>query len=278
MTPVLLRRLIRPAVLASRSTLTLSTAAPAAEPELTLLSTWFCPYAQRAWIALNHREVPYHWIEALDWHPNGEYKKHPTLLEKNPDGLIPTIFNESEGVVTESILCVQFVDEIPAPGPRLLPTDAFGRARARVEADWVNRRLCSPYYAVLVRKDWDERRSAFAGFLTELRRFCNELRQSGGPFFFGDELSIVDIVFIPYACRLYALEHYRGPDFAVPRDDPDFEPFHRWCDAAFALPSVASTIPERQRYIDHVKKYADGVAKSKVGDAVRAGRTAHELE
>ena len=40
--------------------------------------------------------------------------------------------------------------------------------------EWVNKSLCSPYYAVLVRRDWDERRAAFDALLDALREFSAE--------------------------------------------------------------------------------------------------------
>ena len=291
-------------------------------PVVTLVSSWFCPFAQRAWVALNHRGIAYDWVEALDWNKDGSYKKAPVLLEHNPQGLVPTIIGThgSGEVATESSICVEFADDFaaaypaPASSPSssssqqqheawsnapLLPADPFLRARARVAVEWVNKKLCSPYYAVLVRKDWGERRAAFDGLLDSLREFsaqCEENRaervggggsdddnDDDGPFFFGNRhLSAVDVELIPWACRYYAIDHYRSGlghgDFSIPKDDPTLAPFHRWCEAAFALPSVAPTIPGRQRYIDHVIKYADGSAQSKVGDAVRAGRPAHELK
>ena len=310
-------------------------AVPGRRPVVTLVSSWFCPFAQRAWIALNHRGIAYDWVEALDWNADGSYKKAPVLLAHNPQGLVPTIIGRhgSGEVVTESSICVEFADDFAAAFPDdssssssnnnnnnnnnnnsnnapLLPADPFLRARARLAVEWVNKSLCSPYYAVLVRRDWDERRAAFDALLDALREFSAECeanraaveaevkaleagkggargreieQRRPGPFYLGgDQLSAVDVELIPWACRYYAIDHYRSGlghgNFSIPTDDPTLEPFHRWCAAAFALPSVAPTIPDRQRYIDHVIKYADGSAQSKVGDAVRAGRPAHELK
>ena len=111
---------------------------------------------------------------------------------------------------------------------------------------------------------------AFEGLLDDLRTFCAEIR-GDGPFYFGDQMSMVDISLMPYACRYYALHHYRGDDYAIPTDDPSLERFHVWLDAMSNVPSVAATIPERDRYIAHVKKYADGDAKSKVHACARVG-------
>jgi glutathione S-transferase len=44
------------------------------------------------------------------------------------------------------------------------------------------------------------------------------------------------------------------------------------------LESVKKTLPGKERYLEHIKKYADGSARSKVANAVRRGVTAHEID
>ena len=34
---------------------------------LTYFSAWFCPFAHRTTIALEHHATPYEWVEALGW-------------------------------------------------------------------------------------------------------------------------------------------------------------------------------------------------------------------
>ena len=57
----------------------------AAETGLEFFSAWFCPYAQRAWIALEHHGMKYRKVEGLIPDAPGDdfkgYKKHPRLLE-----------------------------------------------------------------------------------------------------------------------------------------------------------------------------------------------------
>lgn len=82
-------------------------------PQLRFLTAFFCPYAQRARIALEWYKVkytqlgpnynciiiqlPYEHIECLSPGPDG-YTKHPLLLETNPKGLVPTlIVDHSDG-------------------------------------------------------------------------------------------------------------------------------------------------------------------------------------
>ena len=59
---------------------------------LKFYSAWFCPYAQRAWIALEHTGVPFERIEALKLNEDrNSYWKDDRLLAVNPKGLVPTL-------------------------------------------------------------------------------------------------------------------------------------------------------------------------------------------
>jgi len=264
-------------------------------PHFKYLSAWFCPYAHRATLALEHHaeHIDYEWEEALGWEQrpstvgeqgDGRAQEHfyhwksPTLLKHSPGGLVPTLVDADGRSVYESLVCVQFVDEVAvAAGANapLLPADPMERARTRIWADLVNKHCCSPYYGVLVKTDEAGRRESFEQLLGGLRRFTAELR---GEFFCGDAISLVDVALLPWAWRYYVLPHYKGEQYAIPKDDPELAKFHRWLEAMEALPQVARTLPDKERYLEHIAKYASDSARSKVAEAVRAGGVAHDIE
>ena len=74
--------------------------------------------------------------------------------------------------------------------------------------------MTSAYYQTLVRTDPEERKAAFGAILDGLRTFTKERK---GLFWGGDSLGLVDCVLLPYAYRLYVLEHYR---FVSPPSPP----------------------------------------------------------
>jgi len=267
---------------------------------LKYFSAWFCPFAHRATIALEHHRsaIAWDWEEALGWEerpPTGEenfgaaerqnwfyHWKSPGLLAANPLGMIPTLLDEASGrSVYESLLCIEFVDELAAArgsaAPPLLPPCPFERAAARLAAQRVNKEVCSAYYRVLVRTDEAERREGFKKLLQGLRNFIGEVR---GDYWGGDSLGLVDCVLLPYAYRLYVLEHYRGPEYAVPSAGEDglWEKYRAWLHRALSIDSVARTLPNKTRYLAHVAKYAENRARSKVGNAVRRGVEAHDYD
>lgn len=258
------------------------------------LTAWFCPYAHRCALALEHHRGFIDWesVEALGWESRpsriGENQrddehyyhwKSPDLLKYNPSGLVPTLIHlESDRAVFESCVTIEYVDEVAresgSTAPPLLPLDLVERARCRRWADVVNKTCCSPYYGVLVKADEAGRHESHTSLLRGIAAFCKELR---GPFFSGAQPSLVDIALLPWAYRYTVLSHYKGPQYAVPRDGV-YARFHAWLADMEKLPSVSRTLPDKQRYLEHVGKYATGSARSKVANAVRRGAQAHDID
>jgi len=249
----------------------------ALQTPLRFYSAWFCPYAQRAWIALNHCGVPYELLDGLVLDHQDPYKalgytKHPGLLKANPKGLVPTLVEGNNLPVYESLICVEYASELSTNGRSLLPESAAERAHARIQADWVNKHVCSPFYNVLVRKDPDERKQAFEHLQQNLETLSTEIKS---PLYFGNDLSIVDVALFPWIHRIVdakILETFRGMVVRMP------EKLQEWHKTMLALPSVATTIAEPERLVGSYQRYADATAKSAVAEAVRQGKNAHDID
>lgn len=84
--------------------------------------------------------------------------------------------------------------------------------------------------------------------------------------------------FIRRAWRFYIFEHYRGSEYAIPYHEPELHAYKEWFDHVFSLESVKRTLPDKARYLEHIGKYADASARSKVANVVRRGVTAHEID
>ena len=271
--------------------------------KLRYLSAWFCPFAHRATIALEHHSsrIEYEWIEALGWEQRKDenavtgtgkewwyHYKSDELIRTNPSALVPTIIPldangqalESKSIY-ESLVCVDFIDSISgAVGTdRLVSSDPFEAARSRIWADKLNKECCSPYYGILVRKEESERMQHFETLVNGLKAFSKELNKTSGSLFLADnQLSNVDIALIPWAYRYYVFEHYRGREYVLSTDDPELEAYHYWFEYVCNIDAVKRTLPDKDRYLEHIGKYADSSARSKVANAVRRGVAAHEID
>ena len=75
-------------------------------PKFRYLSAWFCPFAHRTTIALEHHaaRIEYEWVEALGWEQRADERnvtgtgkewwyhwKADELKEANPSALVPTL-------------------------------------------------------------------------------------------------------------------------------------------------------------------------------------------
>lgn len=106
------------------------------------------------------------------------------------------------------------------------------------------------------------RQSGREQFLAELKAFAQTM-DTDGPFFFGDEFSLVDIAMAPFYQRfLWVGSHYRPTWTALPDDDADIDRLRRWWDAVSARPSVRDTFVDKRRLIESYAQYADGSATS----------------
>ena len=277
------------------------------KPKFRYLSAWFCPFAHRTTIALEHHasRIEYEWVEALGWEQKIDennvtgtgkewwyHWKSDELIKSNPSALVPTLIpiNNNNGnntdvtrdkSVYESLICIDYIDAISnASGKdRLVSDDPYQAAKCRVWTDKLNRECCSPYYGVLVRKDETERMDHFQKLIAGLKSFDMELRKSSGKLFLdNNQLSNVDIALIPWSYRYYVFEYYRGMQYKIPDNDTELEAYHEWYHYVMNLESVKKTLPDKDKYLEHIGKYADSSARSKVANAVRRGAEAHQID
>jgi len=174
----------------------------ATKPKFRYLSAWFCPFAHRATLALEHHadRVDYEWVEALGWYQGDDtnnvtgtgkewyyHWKADELKRVNPSALVPTLIPvdadgpQEDKAVWESLVTVDYIDAVSgATGKdRLVPLeDPYEMARCRIWADRVNRDCCSPYYGVLVRQEAHERQEHFEKLLDGLTAFSRELKKT----------------------------------------------------------------------------------------------------
>eukprot|EP00924_Labyrinthula_sp_SR-Ha-C_P016724 maker-scaffold_6-snap-gene-13.0-mRNA-1 protein AED:0.00 eAED:0.00 QI:213/1/1/1/1/1/2/1365/245 len=235
------------------------------------LSAWFCPYAQRAWIALEHLQIPHTYVEALHLQEDETYKKDVELLKYNKKGLVPTLVDkETYESITDSLNCVNALSTLSnsnLSSPSLLK-----------RAEQLNENICSKFYIILVRQEEEKQKQAFKELMKELESFSNEASASSGHFW-GASLSIVDIALFPWAFRFFLLKTYRGDEYDVLKlaEEKQMQGFLLWFEEMLKLDCVQKTLAEKDKLVWSYKRYAKGYAQSQVGEAVRKGLEAHTV-
>ncbi len=192
----------------------------------------------------------------------------PEYLAINPNGLVPTLIHDGANII-DSLVIVQYLDELfPEPHP-LVPRDPLARARMRSLMAYIDEvptpavRVPSYNMAFLVhfqnmpedefqamanakplRKEFllnfgrvGFPEKAYSEALDRLgrslSRMQSEIDKSGGPWFLGDILTVADIAMMPVIVRLddLDLDHMWDDKPAV----------SRWLEAIRAHPAYAPT-------------------------------------
>ncbi|KIL58981.1 hypothetical protein M378DRAFT_85685 [Amanita muscaria Koide BX008] len=254
-----------------------------ADAPYTLFASWFCPFVQRAWVALENLEIPYK-VNEVD-----PYRKPPDLIEVSPKGLVPALkLNEytAPRSLNESTIIVEFLDELArqqGKGRSLLPplSHPYARALIRLQADHINRTLVPSFYRYLQAQDAetqasgrDELYQALETLASLFERAERELgtdknvRKYLGLWVEDGELSLADVMVVPWILRATnALKHYRG--FELPTGDR----FDAWVHRLLNHPSVKATCSTDQLYINAYERYAlNRPNTSQVANAINTGK------
>ena len=152
---------------------------------LTLISHALCPYVQRAAIVLMEKGIAF---ERRDV----DLKNKPRwFVELSPLGKTPVLMVGDDAIFESAVIC-EFLDETDAP--RLHPAQALERARHRSWMEFGSA-LLNTIGAFYNAGD----AAALAARASEIRSRLAQLESTlgPGPYFAGEQFSIVDAVFGP---------------------------------------------------------------------------------
>lgn len=154
----------------------------------------------RVRIALNLKGLS---VEQLSHHLRKNEQCAPSYLALNPQGLVPTLENDSGAILTQSLAIIEWLDETH-PTPPLLPKDPLRRAKVRAFSQAI---ACDTHpvqnLKVLARLRElglsEDQVTGWAGWANrEGLSACEKLiANEPGPFCFGDAPSMADLCLVP---------------------------------------------------------------------------------
>lgn len=199
------------------------------EPAITFYrdnSSW-CPYCERVWIQLEEKQIPYE-VEKINMRCYGDKPEWYTRMV--PSGLLPAI-NLKGKIIPESMdIMLLLEDAFPNHRP-LLPPKGTAEASAVSELLKLERRVVGAWLGCLRGGFW----GAMNGFDSAMDSVDACLRQFGGPYFLGSELSLVDAVYAPFLERIAAsIPYWLGPQV---RGAGRWPAIDAWFDAMDSRPS-----------------------------------------
>ena len=158
---------------------------------LKLISHKLCPYVQRAVIALNEKNIPFERID-IDL-----ANKPDWFLKISPLGKVPVLVvtgdDGKEVALFESNVICEYIEETQG-GARLHPQDPLQRAQHRAWMEFGST-ILSELWGLETTGDpavFETRRKAVAAKFAQVEKTLG-----AGPFFAGEEFSLVDAVFAP---------------------------------------------------------------------------------
>ncbi|KAI3414502.1 uncharacterized protein J3R85_016253 [Psidium guajava] len=201
--------------------------------EVVLLDCWVSPFCMRVKIALNEKGVKYeHREEDL------LRRKSELLLKSNPiHKKVPVLLHDRKPL-SESAIIVEYIDETWA-SPTLLPSCAYGRAKARFWADFIDKKIW--------RTNGEEREAATRAFIETLKQLEEALGDKnyfGGE---GDAFGFVDIMAMGVASWFHAYEKFGG--FEVADHCPKLSGWLRRCKQR---ESVSKVLPDPEKVYEFV--------------------------
>lgn len=217
--------------------------------DITIYSSVACPYAHRSRLALLEKGVEFELIEIdLQNKPAG-------FTDISPYGKVPAIAHKNKQV-WESAIINEYLDEV-FPNPPLLPQNPLDKAQARIWIDFANTRFVTAFSTLLRSPDSETQEEARRDLYKHLEFVENQAlaKLSGnGSYWFGENISLVDLSFYPWFERLPALEYYRG--FKLPSE---FTRLQQWQNAVSQRESVQKIANSQEFYIDRYARLATPV-------------------
>uniref|UniRef100_A0A1J3EY07 Glutathione S-transferase n=2 Tax=Noccaea caerulescens TaxID=107243 RepID=A0A1J3EY07_NOCCA len=207
--------------------------------EVILLSFWPSMFGMRTKIALEEKGVKYEYREE-----DVLYNKSPLLLQMNPiHKMIPVLIHNGKPVC-ESIIQIQYIDEVWSDKNPLLPSDPYQRGHALFLADYVDKKLY-----VCGRKTWatkgEELEEAKKGFVETLKTLQSELGDK--LYFGGNKFGFLDIALIGYYSWFPAYQKFGN--FSI---EPECSKLMAWGKRCMQRDSVAKSLPDPEKVVGYV--------------------------
>jgi glutathione S-transferase len=194
-------------------------------PKLTLISFNLCPYVQRSVITLIEKGIPYA-IEYLDLYDKPDWFQHISPL-----GNVP-VLKVDDRVLFESAVITEYLDEIAEP--RMHPDDPLDRAYHRAWIELISAGLVNTHQ-LMVAVDETAAKLAANSAREKLAHLDQQL--GDGPYFAGEDFSLVDAAAAPMLQRLQWCENIKSLQIF-----DGYPGLAAWRDALLARPSVQQSV------------------------------------
>ncbi|CAL5406075.1 unnamed protein product [Camellia sinensis] len=220
--------------------------------EVILLGSWLSPFATRVKIALAEKEIEYESRE------EDLSNKSPVLLKMNPvNKQIPVLIHNGKPVC-ESLIIVQYMDEVWNHKSPLLPSDPYQRAHARFWVDYIDKKvnmcLCTNIYIWYILQVYSLGKLLFTSTGAALELAKNDLlgcfkllegELGDKPYYGGETFGFVDVALIPFYTFFYSFEQFGN--FSMVTECPKLV---AWAHRCMEKECVSNTLLDQHKVYD----------------------------
>ncbi|XAR64966.1 Glutathione transferase [Bertholletia excelsa] len=213
-----------------------------ASSDLKLLGAGPSPYVNRVQIALNLKAINYEFLEEKFG------SKSELLLKSNPVHKKIPVLIHGDKPICESLIIVQYIDEVWTSGPSILPSDPYDRALHRFWAAYIDDKDLRTAEGEKAKQLAVERIAEGMALLEDALGKCGK----GKPFFGGDNVGYLDIAFGSSLGWLRATEKLAGVTLFNEAKTPGLV---AWADAFSSHEAVKGVIPETDKLVELAKMF-----------------------
>jgi len=207
--------------------------------ELVLLDTWPSMFGMRVRIALAEKGIKYEYKE------QDLKNKSELLLKMNPiNKKIPVLIHNGKPIC-ESLIIVQYIDEVWNDRSPLLPSDPYQRAQARFWADFFDQKAVYTVGKKLVSTKGEEQEAVKKEFLEIYKTMERELGEK--PYFGGETFGYVDIALITFYSWFYFYETLGKLSM-----EAECPKIIEWSKRCMQKESVAKSLPDQKKIYEFV--------------------------
>ncbi|KAI3874646.1 hypothetical protein MKX03_022081 [Papaver bracteatum] len=209
--------------------------------EVVLLDFWPSMFGMRAKVALALKGIKYEYKE------ENLRDKSPLLLKMNPiHKKIPVLIHNGKPI-SESLIIVEYIDEVWNEKSPLLPTDPYQKSQAKFWADYVDKKIYDSGRKIWTSKGEDQE-NAKKEFIEILKVLEGELGEK--PYFGGEKIGFVDVALIPFYTWFYAYE--KCGHFSIEEECPKIV---SWAKKCLEIESVSQSLSDSEKVYEFVLAY-----------------------
>ncbi len=205
-----------------------------------------CPFAYRVRLALAEKEIEHEAVIIdLENIPQWYYELSPTAK-------VP-LLQWGDDVIWESTVINEFIEDNWQNNP-LLPHNPIAKAQARIWIEYCNSSF-QPSCCGLVFELDESKHEPIRLALNESLDFIEAALSSreNGPYWLGEDLTLVDLTFYPFFEHACVLSHYRGFELS-----DKYLHIHQWLETMQKRQSVQQNCHSPEFYIEAYKPFVDG--------------------